>query len=141
MGDRGNIAIVTDNDLPLTNGGAVWLYGHWSGYRMPEVAQQALKLGSGQICDPSYFSRITLNILQGDDRGTTGFGIDTGPGDNEHMYVVINGPESKIQLLDWDHKTHDPKAVLAEWTIDQYLELDLDGVSPEDLLRKAPQPA
>lgn len=138
MGDRGNIAIVVDGKKPITDGGAVWLYGHWSGHVLPAIVQQALKVGAGRVSDPSYFARITLNVMQGDQRGESGFGIDTRPGDNERNYLLVNGEAGKVQVLAWDRETHDPKEVLAEWTIEQFKALELEDVSPSDLVRLAP---
>lgn len=138
MGDRGNIAIVVDGNKPITEGGAVWLYGHWSGSRLPSIVQEALTKGAGRINDPTYFARITLNVMQGDDRGECGYGLHTRPSDNEWNYLLVNGEAGKVQVLAWDRETHDPKDVLAEWTIDQFKALKLDEVSPNELVKLSP---
>lgn len=108
MGDRGNIAIITNPKLPLTKGGAVWLYTHWSGVAIPEIVQRALAKGKDRWTDPPYLARIIFDVLTEGDDGTTGFGIDTSPGDNEHDYIVVDPFNKQVHRYGWDRATHEP---------------------------------
>jgi len=87
MGDRGNIQITQNAD-----GGTLYFYTHWSGSDIPQRLAYALDNMEGRLGDPSYATRIIFNQLQGNDRGTTGFGISL---DHE----VHNGHE--IPHVDW----------------------------------------
>lgn len=84
MGDRANIVVHTGDD-----GKDVWLYTHWSGYRVPETLRQALAKG-WRWTDPSYLARIIFDQLTTGQHGEeTGYGISTGMCDNEHPILRV----------------------------------------------------
>ena len=87
MGDRGNIGIIQPE-------GAVFLYTHWGGSNVKQVTAQALAESGG--CDYAYFTRIAMNVLQGDERGVKGFGIHAGsPVDNEYDIPIVYWEDGK----------------------------------------------
>jgi hypothetical protein len=91
MGDRGNIAVKQSN-------GQVWFYGHWSGYRLKNAVQDALKKRE-RWTDQSYLARIIFDqFTPAKDHGvvTTGFGISTSITDNEHDIVVVDIPNQRV---------------------------------------------
>jgi hypothetical protein len=77
MGDRGNVV------LNYGDGKKVYLYTHWSRYKIGSDLQAALKRGVSRWDDPPYLARIIFQELLGGDGGTTGFGIDVFLGDGD----------------------------------------------------------
>mgnify|MGYP003135491006 CR=1 FL=1 len=93
MGDRGNIGIIQPE-------GAVFLYAHWGGSDVKQATAQAL--AKGGECDYTYFTRIAMNELQGDQRGVKGFGISVGtPCDNEYDIPIVYWEDGKpvVEML------------------------------------------
>ena len=50
--------------------------------------------------DGAYLTRIIFNALQGEDRGTTGFGISTSIQDNEYDIVVVDCEKQEIRITE-----------------------------------------
>jgi hypothetical protein len=112
MGDRGNIAVEQKY-------GTVFLYSHWGGSVIDTVLADAFVKGGGRIRDQSYFTRILFNELQGDDRGTTGFGISVGkPDDNEHPIPHVVWPDKGRPVV---RVTNELNNQVNEWTADEWL--------------------
>lgn len=90
MGDRGNIFVVHERDESGQARG-VYLYTHWSGYRIKEIAADGLssRAGSARLGDPAYLSRILFDTLTGLEGGETGYGIGISAPDNERPIVVV----------------------------------------------------
>lgn len=84
MGDRGNIEIAQPSTKPEGGETSIFLYTHWGGSELCQNLASALEKGRGRWEDPAYMTRIIFNELQGDDRGTTGFGISIEEIDPEH---------------------------------------------------------
>ena len=100
MGDRGNIFFV-DDELSESQWGGVYMYTHWSGSVLPQIVQQALQRGKSRWGDPQYFARIVFCELVGEDiQGTTGFGLGTRIGDNEHLIVRVNDLEGTVSFCE-----------------------------------------
>jgi len=71
MGDRGNI-IVEDGKSK------VYLYTHWGGSELKEILMSALKRGKERWTDGQYLARIIFcEMVKGDEKGLTGFGISS----------------------------------------------------------------
>lgn len=127
MGDRGNIAVIQDNEAKEQ----VWFYGHWSGWRMPAVLQHAIQEGKGRWTDPSYFARIVFcRLVAPDDHyyGSTSFGISTQIGDNEYPIMVADCAKQRVFQIKED-KLKDfrvPADFKPEqsWTFEEYSKLD-----------------
>lgn len=95
MGDRGNILVTSrqaseriDDEHP-----GVFVYTHWHGYRMHELAARALDSTAGRDRwnDDSYLTRIIADVVSEEiGRGPTGMGISDRLQDNEHAIVVVD---------------------------------------------------
>lgn len=97
MGDRGNIKVI-QNPYP------VYLYTHWSGSDVQDVAREALSK-RWRWDDPAYLTRIIFDELTKGDHGQeTGYGISTRVQDNEHPIIVINPSEQMVYLEDCNEK-------------------------------------
>lgn len=98
MGDRAQVKIV-DEYHPER---AVFLYTHWGGHGLAAKVHRALSKG-WRWTDGCYLARCVFNEMQGDDRGETGFGIDTAQhGDIEHPLVVLKpGNAPTIEIGEW----------------------------------------
>jgi len=88
MGDRGNIIVNQDG------GGLVYLYTHWTGYRLHDDLRSALIRGEDRWDDVPYLTRIIFSeMTKGQEMETTGFGISTQMGDGGTDIVV--DPQNK----------------------------------------------
>jgi hypothetical protein len=97
MGDRAN-AVVLDTYTDE----AVFLYGHWSGYELPELVRKALvsDAGRNRWGDSSYLARIVFDMMSAGQQGSeTGFGIATRPPDNEHDFIVLSCKDQTVYRL------------------------------------------
>jgi hypothetical protein len=99
MGDRANIAIEQGD------GTRIWLYGHWSGWRMPSVLQNAIRRGRGRWDDTPYFGRIVFQALVGGDDGLTDFGITTSMTDNEYPILVCDCDTQTVSIESEEGRT------------------------------------
>jgi len=101
MGDRANIAIVQDHGP-----GRVYLYGHWSGYDMPNIVQKALAK-HWRWEDDAYLARVVFDVLtEGSHGQETGFGISTSICDNEHPIIVLDPKTQTVWLEDRQGKSN-----------------------------------
>lgn len=93
MGDRGNI-VVRDRGKK-----DVYLYTHWSGYRVAHDAQKALKAHPGRWDDAPYLARIAFDRMKGDDVSSeVGFGISTEMQDNEYPIVRLDSEHQRVEF-------------------------------------------
>lgn len=90
MGDRANVVIREGKE-------EVWLYTHWAGSILPAIVRKALGRNE-RWDDAAYLTRIVFQEMIGNDRGATGYGIWTGPCDNEHDILVLNVPKSQVEI-------------------------------------------
>lgn len=90
MGDRGNIVVI-DNEQK------VFLYAHWKGCDLPDIAQRALNRGRGRWNDPAYLTRIIFCDMIGNDlKGESGYGISPFIQDNEYPLLVVNCDKQEV---------------------------------------------
>lgn len=127
MGDRGNIAVIQDNEAKEQ----VWFYGHWSGWRMPAVLQHAIREGKGRWDDPTYFARIVFCRLvnPGNMYETTSFGIGTRISDNEHPIMVADCAKQIVYTIPEKGLTKDGRVPAdhkpsKQWTFEEYTALN-----------------
>jgi hypothetical protein len=100
MGDRANIYI-HEGDEP-----GVYLYTHWSGYELPEVARLALVRGQSRWDDPPYLARIVFcQMIGGDADGLTGYGISAVVGDGDDRVVDIDTKAGAVTLKAYGEAT------------------------------------
>jgi len=100
MGDRANVAIITDEGQP-----PIVLYTHWSGYRLPDALATAIDRARDRWGDDSYCARIIvteilfeLGFLKSGE--TTGFGLSVGSIlDNEYPVFVVSVPEQAVWVV------------------------------------------
>jgi hypothetical protein len=96
MGDRGNIVIRDNYPADVRDKEAVFLYGHWSGTELPEIARAALERAEGRWDDAQYLARIVFEDMIADDLGgLTGYGITTQIADNEYDLIVLR-PDRQV---------------------------------------------
>lgn len=90
MGDRGNI-IVKDGSSE------VFLYTHWTGSDLPEVIRTSLARSEDRWDDGPYLTRVLFcDMIGGDVRGTTGFGISSTYGDGG-TDITVNVDEQTVE--------------------------------------------
>jgi hypothetical protein len=99
MGDRAMAEIKVSK-------GSLFFYTHWTGYRLPEQAEKALKLAQPRIGDDIYALRIVVDSLiesSGARDKETGAGLMFGP-DCEDEYnrdepsVVIDLVNNRVEV-------------------------------------------
>jgi hypothetical protein len=95
MGDRANIGFRSRS----STGECVFLYTHWSGSRLPELAASAVEAARPRWGDASYATRMALTALIGDVSGDTGWGVGTGLDDNEHDILIVDWNEKIVSVL------------------------------------------
>lgn len=127
MGDRANV-FVQVAERTVTNPGHVVFYTHWGGYKLPIAVKKALSKRE-RWDDPSYLARIIFcQMTEGRWDETTGFGISTEIGDNEHnlLYVwpdtnswklVGIYPESRLAEVEAG-QWRDP---IKSWTFEEFI--------------------
>lgn len=91
MGDRGNICL-------HDNGQTIYLYTHWRGSDLAEIAKAALVRGKSRWDDPAYLYRVIFQELIGKDTGLTGFGLSGGICDNEHPVIHIDASKQSVWI-------------------------------------------
>lgn len=91
MGDRATIEIKEE-------GKSLYFYTHWRGSDVPSLLQAAIIAGDSRWDDAPYLNRIIFQTLIGDDRGTTGFGISTGPCDSEHPKITVDTDTRTVRM-------------------------------------------
>lgn len=112
MGDRGNI-VVRDRGKK-----DVYLYTHWSGYRVAHDAQDALKAHPDRWNDAPYLARIAFDRMKGDDvTGEGGFGISTELQDNEYPIVRLDSEHKRVEF------TTEGDAIGPSWSFADYVKL------------------
>jgi len=83
MGDRANVRV--------DGAGSVYLYTHWSGSELPETLQRALMAGRSRWDDSPYLARIIFcEMVSGQERETTGFGISGNVGDGDNRVLIVD---------------------------------------------------
>ncbi len=95
MGDRGNIIIIDDVADALHPRGLV-LYTHWAGSEIGGLLKDALQKAPDRWTDSAYLSRVVFQTLIGTDDGTTGYGLSSYIGDNEHDFLVLDIPRQVV---------------------------------------------
>lgn len=134
MGDRANVAVKVGYGKKINEPGAcVVFYTHWSGSEVPGAVAAALTAGKDRWDDPPYLARVVFDRVKGDDKGTTGYGIDTDLGDNEYPLLVVD-PDTKTVLM-FHHSVAEggrvlncpgaeaSTAPLKSWTFDEFVKL------------------
>ena len=93
MGDRANIFLVTEQSDDSDEVRGIYLYTHWGGYEWPETLRQALDSAQARDrwSDDQYLARIIASLVFDEyHTESTGAGISTRLGDNEHLIIVCD---------------------------------------------------
>lgn len=98
MGDRANIKIIQHDGTTMEEP-ALFLYSHWGGDGMANTLKRALIRGASRWDDEIYLARIIFNeMTKGDENETTGFGISTYIGDNEHPIITVDCEKQTVTI-------------------------------------------
>jgi len=93
MGDRANIWIKKNE-----NDSGVWLYTHWSGSELPSILQTALT-NRWRWKDSPYLTRIIFcEMVKGQEREETGFGISSECTDGDDRILIVNVQEQTVTV-------------------------------------------
>lgn len=111
MGDRANIKIKE------AQGGVIYLYTHWQGYKWPQMLQKALKYAKDRWDDESYLTRCIITQMCADADGPTGYGVSTWLGDGDYNVTELDHASQKVKLRDG-----------TEYTFEEFLTADLGPV-------------
>lgn len=102
MGNRINIKVIDDM------GGVIYLYSHWKGPDILKDLYDALKRGHLRWEDPPYLTRIIFSdMIRGDERETTGYGISTYECGGNYSSVVVDIPAQCVRIDQVDHRFKD----------------------------------
>ena len=94
MGDRANVVIQDENNPEL------FLYTHWSGYKLPSVVSTVIARRD-RWRDLPYLTRMIFSeMTRGKEKESTGYGISTALCDNGHPLLVLNGDKQEISFQD-----------------------------------------
>lgn len=92
MGDRANIVI-------KTNGEQVCLYSHWRGSDLPNTLRVAMVRGKDRWNDAPYLARIIFcEMVKGNERETTGFGISQSIGDGCDRVLTLDVDTQTVKI-------------------------------------------
>ena len=97
MGDRANIVI--KQHIAHDEVGEIFFYTHWDGCRTPITLQDALKRGRSRWDDESYLARIIFSeMIQGNLKGESGYGISAYLTDNEYDLLVVDAEMQTVTI-------------------------------------------
>jgi hypothetical protein len=99
MGDRANVFVQEDAE-----GNGIYLYTHWSGSELPETVRVSLEK-KWRWNDSAYLARIVFcEMVSGNERGETGYGISTAMPDGANRVIVLDVPAQKVRFENRDSK-------------------------------------
>lgn len=94
MGDCANVKLVYGGSHS-----PIFLYTHWAGYCLPETVQAALVRGQDRWGDEQYLGRIIFcEMVKGDFKGNTGYGISPFCGDGDDRIVEVDIPNQRVRI-------------------------------------------
>jgi hypothetical protein len=98
MGDRRMAQIKTSK-------GSLYVYTHWQGYKLPEMAREAVKAAAPRLGDEPYWTRIVVDQLTKDGRDCeTGFGLSLKPEcedsyNHDQPSVIIDAKDGSVREI------------------------------------------
>jgi hypothetical protein len=111
LGDRANVRIKTKGEADL------YLYTHWCGTELPLTVRNAL-MGKARWSDGPYLTRIIFcEMVHGQEKEETGFGISSYICDNEHNIIEINPDEQSIAFVS------EAGQLIKKWPFEEYIGL------------------
>jgi len=122
MGDRGNIYFVDASEKADLRG--IYMYTHWSGSYVWKVVKDALKRGNDRWGDSQYLGRIIFcELVKESLLDTTGFGLSTSIGDNEHTIVRVDDTKMRVSFHAPGKERAAKDKGTASWSYDDYVKL------------------
>ena len=99
MGDRAQVHVVANKNKEYNHD--VWLYTHWGGTGLPETVASAIGRGE-RWTDASYLTRIIFSaMIEGDIRGSTGYGIDNHQHGDVYRVITVDLDEQEVTVDGW----------------------------------------
>ena len=99
MGARGNLGFRSAGES------TIYLYTHWRGHELEELAAEAVRAAQPRWGDPSYATRMALTALIGGVTDDLGYGVSTEPEDNEFPLIVIDWNARTVEIEDEPPRT------------------------------------
>jgi hypothetical protein len=98
MGDRGSIKMIEhSNDEER----AIYFYTHWTGYKLPEIIQSALRRGHDRWEQSSYLNRIIFSeMIKNCVLDTTGYGISLDLIETEYELIEVFVDKQQVKIAD-----------------------------------------
>lgn len=133
MGDRGNIFFV-DHEIDSETYGGLYLYSHWAGSGMWLMCKEGLKRGKSRWGDSQYLARILFcDVVRDILDETTGAGLSTFMGDNEHQIIRVNDLKYEVSFHDPGKERLQSDAGNSKWSYEEYITEDNVFLSEEFL--------
>jgi len=121
MGERGNIYFVDQHRGKERLG--MYMYSHWGGAVIPSVVEAALRRGREHWGDSQYLARIVFCELVKDDvMETTGYGLSTRIGDNEHAIVRVDDVDQTVAVCQPGTEQSSGKPI-GSWSYEEFLKV------------------
>jgi hypothetical protein len=121
MGDRGNIYFVDQHRGKERIG--MYMYSHWGGSVIPSVVEAALRRGRERWGDSQYLARIVFcELIKDDVMETTGYGLSTRVGDNEHAIVRVDDVDQTVAVCEPGTEQGSGKP-LGSWSYEEFLKV------------------
>ncbi len=122
MGDRGNIYFVDASARGELRG--IYMYTHWAGSYVWKVVKDALKRGDDRWGDSQYLARIVFCELVKDAvLDTTGYGLSTSIGDNEHVIIRVDDTASRVSFHEPGRERSPKDKGIASWSYEDYVKV------------------
>ncbi len=131
MGDRGNIYFVDQHRGKERIG--MYMYSHWGGAVIPSVVETALRRARDRWGDSQYLARVVFCELVKDDvMETTGYGLSTTIGDNEHAIVRVDDVDQTVAVCEPGTEQGSGKPI-GSWSYEEFLKVakELDAMLEE----------
>jgi len=121
MGDRGNIYFVDQHRGKERVG--MYMYSHWGGAVIPSVVEAALRRGRERWGDSQYLARIVFcELIKDDLMETTGYGLSTKIGDNEHAIVRVDDVDQTVAVCQPGTEQGSGKPI-GSWSYEEFLKV------------------
>ena len=121
MGERGNIYFVDQHRGKERLG--MYMYSHWGGAVIPSVVEAALRRGREHWGDSQYLARIVFcELVKDDEMETTGYGLSTRIGDNEHAIVRVDDVDQTVAVCQPGTEQGSGKPI-GSWSYEEFLKV------------------
>jgi hypothetical protein len=95
MGDRGQVRLISKGQPDI------YLYTHWTAYRLAETVADALERGQSRWNDDEYLNRIIFcEMVKDEVLDETGYGIGTTLHGDTRLVVEVDHDEQTVTFLE-----------------------------------------